>query len=266
MFRERKVVGEKCASLANVQDVRKSVMYATDGLCDVHLLIDRHTGELLNAAQVCEKTRSLSKVPKWGQDEDEFAMQMTLGEKNSKREMPCLLSSLQVQMLESRATLSCQEFRTWLISSPSFNVKAVHMFHWDGTPRPNVAAIKWAMCHYPSQKGRMQKILKMIVAAAFVAGAAFLLSRDSPSVITSEKELVQFFENKSSKIQSRFLKEYSVKGGYKRFGFKFHSDKECQLETIKQILAFYKATCTLPERVICNEFFKFFYEKLKGTQ
>lgn len=176
MFRKKQVVSETCTRESNVQEIRKTVMYATDGLCDVALLIDPDSGELLSTVHVCEKTRTFSKRVKWGEDEDDFVVRMTLGEKKFKGELelPCLLSDTQVQMLEDKATLPCQQFRSWIVSSPYFNVKAVHIFNWDGTPRPTVTAIKWALCRYPSQKKKMHKVLKIILAAALVAGAVYL--------------------------------------------------------------------------------------------
>lgn len=180
-------------TLANI---RKIVLYQTQGLCPVHKLIDVNDGSMRNAKSVCAATAEDVKSRRqfwrsWRTSMDQHVHKLMMREQTalSKQRM---LTALQMSRLEAliaahHSHQNLAAFRLAILesASPAFSVRAIHFFRWDGNCRSSPEEIQRAMMRYASTKQGMSLAWKVALgvtlAASVLAGVRMRSrSRDHP--------------------------------------------------------------------------------------
>lgn len=179
-----------CRSLGESNEVtvtqaRKILIGKTIGQCPATVLVDSQTGTIKTLKQLCEDPRIdsiLSKYitwPVWMRDVNMLMKreeELKLMDPNAS--LPCLLLDMVKNEVRQYAAHfasmnECPKFRAFLMHSTKIDVRAIHFFHWDGSPRKTTADIVWALCHYSSTDVRqIIKSLALGAGAVVAVGAA----------------------------------------------------------------------------------------------
>lgn len=164
-------------TLANI---RKIVLYQSQGLCPVHKLVDVNDGSMRNAKSVCAATAEDVKSRRhfwrsWRTSMDQHVHKLMMREQTalSKQRM---LTALQMSRLEAliakhHGHQNLAAFRLAILesASPAFSVRAIHFFRWDGNCRSSPEEIQKAMMRYASTKQGMSLAWKVALGVTLAA-------------------------------------------------------------------------------------------------
>ena len=173
----------------NVKDVRKIVLYLTQGLAPFHLLADPKTGQLLSATQVCaQATKTIRKNTNTKfADIEEYVRVMMAAKSFVKAELPSVLPvelQRKIQAMAQDTPDDVAAFRAQLVKK-RVDVRGVHLFNFDGSPRCSISEIRWAICHFPVSKGKLIQTLGLIAVFGVFSGLVWVAMR------TEDKEKIK---------------------------------------------------------------------------
>lgn len=154
-------------------NVRQIILYVTDGLCEVNRLVDVERGELLSKETICRMTEYVVEkarkklLLRWGDDMEQETEAYLLNERKAFEAwtqgfaaIPCVAGPNTTQSLQEMKTEALQQknpvasFRVLVTRKLGEDLRGIHLFEWDGTPRKDLDAIIFAICHYePTKKG-----------------------------------------------------------------------------------------------------------------
>jgi hypothetical protein len=166
-------------TLANI---RKIVLYQTQGLCPVYKLIDVNNGSVRNTKSVCAATADDVKGRwqfwrSWRTSMDQHVAKLMMQDQtaHSKKRMltPLQMYRLEVLIAAHHSHKNLAAFRLAILesASPAFSVRAIHFFRWDGTCRASPEEIQTAMVRYASTKQGMSLAWKVALGVTVAASA-----------------------------------------------------------------------------------------------
>lgn len=189
-----------------IDELRRIILHRSTGVCPATMIVSKEDGSLLSVKQMCTEDAYafMSRKPLYDdQTMEVFAQTARKMELNMKpsNESKCV-KGIQRELLEDLAQKykdDCKAFRKSLVHF-RFNVVAVHICRWDGSPRKSVSEIRDAICLYPSTFSNMKLFLKgvlkvVLLSTGLIAGGVALRQRLSKKV-----EVQDIVEDKGSKF------------------------------------------------------------------
>jgi len=212
------------SSTMQIQDLRRIILFRSNGLCPASLIASKSDGSYLSAKEMCNadtyaivKRKSMFQFP---QDMEMFVEKSRQTEIKllSSGKVKCALGSGPLSLLHDRMEIykdDCKAFRKSLLESKDLNIVAIHLCRWDGSPRKSISEIRDAICLYPSSPQQMNAFLKfflksLVVMATVVAIDQLLLS-ESAQVSKHQcgaTTVTLIGESHAKKFRSNFLPKF----------------------------------------------------------
>lgn len=179
------------SSTMQIQDLRRIILFRSNGLCPARLIVSKSDGSYLSAKEMCNedtyaivKRKSMFQFP---QDMEMFVEKARQTEIKLLSSAKCALGSGPLSLLHDLMEIhkdDCKAFRKGLLESKDLNIVAIHVCRWDGSPRRSMSEIRDAICLFPSSPQQMNAFLKfflksLVVLAAGVAIHELLLSESA---------------------------------------------------------------------------------------
>lgn len=158
------VVDDDSSSTMQVDELRRIIMYRSTGLCPGTLIVSEDNGSFLSVKQMCNeqtyafvKQKGLFEV----QDIEVYALKARQTEAKMIVNSKCAIGNKR-QLLEELAEKhrdDCKAFRKSLFDN-KFDIVAIHVCRWDGSPRKSISEIRDAICLYPSSVSKMKQFVR----------------------------------------------------------------------------------------------------------
>lgn len=165
----------------NINDVRKILLYLSNGLAPYKVFADPQTGQLLNVSQVC--ANGLKSVKKNTNtkfsDIEEYVGTMMAAKPFVKAELPCILPKelrLEIEAMVQESQDDVARFRAKMLKQ-GVDLRGIHLFNFDGSPRCSSSEIRWAVCHFPVSTGKMKKTMKILAIVAVFSALVVIAMR-----------------------------------------------------------------------------------------
>lgn len=212
------------SSTMRVDELRRIIMYRSTGLCPGTMIVSKDDGSFLSVNQMCNeetyafvKQKGLFEV----QDIEVFALKARQRETKMIVKSKCAIGNKR-QLLEELAEKyrdDCKAFRKSLFDN-KFNIVAIHVCRWDGSPRKSISEIRDAICLYPSSVSKMRSFAKgflvgMLVLAGLQVTGRRILRREFDKHQLEDNE--KYFAFKRLPYHSEFERSLAQKESPRNF-------------------------------------------------
>lgn len=141
----------------NIVELRKMFMVRSAGLCRIRAFVKRD-GSLMRVNEICADPlavkcldlKDLERPYEFYMNYVILSQRLQMKEsayRQSHDSKHCRLNQNMHHRIQTLKSDTLASFRRELMFVPGLDIRAVHIFRWDGNPRP-IQEIQWALCHY----------------------------------------------------------------------------------------------------------------------